>query len=108
MSMNHLRDSGPVGKRRARKSNTLQAASPEIVYRRCDRERVSGHSSPLPPGGGLALAVRPVYRRLGGVMSGGIPKAQHCVRLGTLLPFDYVEFDFIAFFERFVSVQLDC
>ena len=47
------------------------------------------------------------YRRLSSVVS-GIPKANHSIRLGTLLSFDYVELDLVAFFERFVSVQLDC
>jgi hypothetical protein len=48
------------------------------------------------------------YRRLSSVVSGCIPKANDSIRLGTFLPFDYVEFDLVAFFERFVSVQLDC
>ena len=38
---------------------------------------------------------------------GRIPKANHCIRLGTLLALNYVELDLIAFFERFVPVQLD-
>jgi hypothetical protein len=41
-------------------------------------------------------------------VGGCIPKANHSIRLGTFLPFDYVELDLVAFFERFVSVQLDC
>ena len=48
------------------------------------------------------------YRRLSSVVSGGFsPKAKHSIRLGTFLPFDYVELDLVAFFERFVTVQLD-
>ena len=45
---------------------------------------------------------------LSSVVSGSIPKANNRIRLGTFLSFDYVEFDLIAFFERFVSIQLDC
>ena len=41
-------------------------------------------------------------------MSSSIPQTNHCIRLGTFLSFDYVEFDLIAFFERFVAVQSDC
>jgi hypothetical protein len=48
------------------------------------------------------------YRRLSSVVSGFSPKANHSIRLRTFLPFDYVELDLVAFFERFVSVQLDC
>ena len=38
---------------------------------------------------------------------GGVPEAENCIRLRTFLPLDDVEFHFIAFFERFVSVQLN-
>jgi hypothetical protein len=41
-------------------------------------------------------------------MGGAVPKADYRVRLGTFLPFDDIELDFIAFFERFVSIQLNC
>jgi len=41
-------------------------------------------------------------------VSGFSPKANDSIRLGTFLAFDYVELDLVAFFERFVSVQLDC
>jgi len=42
-------------------------------------------------------------------MSGGIcPKANHGVCLWPFLTFDYVELDLVAFFERFVSIQLNC
>jgi len=39
---------------------------------------------------------------------GTIPEADYCVRLRALLALNNVELDFVAFFERFVSVQLDC
>jgi hypothetical protein len=39
---------------------------------------------------------------------GAIPEADNSIRLGAFLAFDYVEFDLIAFFERFVSIQLNC
>jgi hypothetical protein len=39
---------------------------------------------------------------------GAVPEANHSIRLGTFLPFDDVEFNLVAFFERFVPVQLDC
>jgi hypothetical protein len=58
-----------------------------------------------PPGGGLSGT--PGSDRSGrGV--GAIPVADDCIRLRAFLPFDYVEFDLIAFFERFVSIQLNC
>ena len=38
---------------------------------------------------------------------GGVPKANDSIRLGTFLPFDDIELDLIAFFERLVSVQLN-
>jgi hypothetical protein len=47
------------------------------------------------------------YVRLGGAV-GAIPKAYYGIRLWALLALDYIELDFVAFFERFVSVQLDC
>ncbi len=43
---------------------------------------------------------------VGGV--GAIPKTYYRIRLGALLALDYIELDVVAFFERFVSVQLDC
>ena len=39
---------------------------------------------------------------------GVIPEADYGIRLRTLLALDYIEFDLIAFFERFVPVQLNC
>jgi hypothetical protein len=39
---------------------------------------------------------------------GTIPKADYGIRLGTLLAFNYIELDVVAFFERFVPIQLDC
>jgi hypothetical protein len=44
--------------------------------------------------------------RLGGVSA--IPKPDYRIRLGALLALDYIELDVVAFFERFVSIQLDC
>jgi hypothetical protein len=42
-------------------------------------------------------------------MSGaGVSETNHGICLGTLLALNNVELDFIAFFERFVPVQLDC
>ncbi len=38
---------------------------------------------------------------------GAIPEADHRIRLRAFLAFYYVKFDFIAFFERFVPIQLD-
>jgi hypothetical protein len=39
---------------------------------------------------------------------GAIPIADNGIRLGTLLALYDVEFDLIALFERFVSIQLNC
>ena len=39
---------------------------------------------------------------------GAIAKADYGIRLGAFLALDYIELDVVAFFERFVSVQLDC
>jgi hypothetical protein len=39
--------------------------------------------------------------------AGTIPIADYSIRLRTLLTFDDVELDVIAFFERFVSIQLN-
>ena len=39
---------------------------------------------------------------------GGVPKSDYCVRLGTFLALDDIEFDVIALFQSFVAVQLDC
>jgi hypothetical protein len=39
---------------------------------------------------------------------GGIPHSDNCVRLGTFLTLDDIEFDVIALFQSFVAVQLDC
>jgi hypothetical protein len=44
----------------------------------------------------------------GRCMGAGFPVADYCIRLRAFLPFDYVELDLIAFFERFVSIQLNC
>ena len=63
------------------------------------------HRIPLKSGG--AGNAKPCFERLGGVM-GSVPEANNRIRLGTFLSFDYVEFDLIAFFERFIPVQLDC
>jgi len=41
-------------------------------------------------------------------MSSSVPEANNRIRLGAFLSFHYVEFDLIAFLERFVPVQLDC
>jgi len=38
----------------------------------------------------------------------GVLEECHCICLRAFLSFDYVEFDLIAFFERFVPIQLDC
>jgi hypothetical protein len=38
---------------------------------------------------------------------GGIPKADYGIRLRAFLALNYVELDLVAFFERFVSVQLN-
>jgi hypothetical protein len=56
------------------------------------------------------VRVRPVpYERLGGVMGGActIPIADYGIRLRAFLTFNDIELDFVAFFERFVSVQLN-
>jgi hypothetical protein len=45
------------------------------------------------------------YALCGGV--GAIAVADNRIRLRALLAFDYVELDLIAFFERFVSIQLN-
>ena len=39
---------------------------------------------------------------------GTIPKADYGIRLRAFLAFNYVELDLIAFFERFVPIQLNC
>jgi hypothetical protein len=45
----------------------------------------------------------------GGAVGGGVcPKANHGICLWSFLAFDYVELDLIAFFERLVSIQLNC
>ena len=49
----------------------------------------------------------PTYA-LGGAVSGAIPKTDDSIRLRALLALDYVELYLIAFFERFVPIQLDC
>ena len=41
-----------------------------------------------------------------GCCVGAVPVADNCIRLGTFLAFYDVELDFVAFFERFVSIQL--
>ena len=38
---------------------------------------------------------------------GAIPKANDCIRLRAFLSLDYVELDLVAFFERFVPIQLN-
>ena len=38
---------------------------------------------------------------------GAVPEANHGICLGTFLALDDVKLDLIAFFERFISVQLD-
>jgi hypothetical protein len=38
---------------------------------------------------------------------GAIPKADYGIRLRAFLSLDYVELDLVAFFERFVSIQLN-
>jgi len=45
--------------------------------------------------------------RLRGAVGCSIPETDYGVRLRAFLAFDNVELDFIAFFERFVSVQLN-
>jgi hypothetical protein len=42
-----------------------------------------------------------------GSAGGTIPISDHCIRLRALLTFNDIELDFVAFFERFVSVQLN-
>ena len=42
-----------------------------------------------------------------GCAVGGVLEANHCIRLGTFLTLDDVEFDLIALFQRFVTVQLN-
>jgi hypothetical protein len=39
--------------------------------------------------------------------AGAIPIADDSIRLRALLTFNDIELDFVAFFERFVSVQLN-
>ena len=52
---------------------------------------------------------RPAVRAgLGCAVGGAVPEANNSIRLGTFLPFDDVKLDLVAFFERFVSVQLNC
>ena len=41
-------------------------------------------------------------------MGSYIPQSDHCIRLGTFLTLDNVELNFVALFQRFVAVQLDC
>ena len=47
------------------------------------------------------------YAPSGCAMGGCVLEADYGVRLGTFLTLDDVEFDVIALFQRFVSVQLD-
>jgi len=49
-----------------------------------------------------------VILRLGGAVCCAVPKANYGICLGALLPLHNVEFNFIAFFQRFVPIQLDC
>ena len=39
---------------------------------------------------------------------GGVPHPNHSIGLGTFLALNDVKFDVVAFFEAFVSVELDC
>jgi hypothetical protein len=47
------------------------------------------------------------YASLGGVVGTILPKTDYGIRLRAFLAFDYIELYFIAFFERFVPVQLN-
>jgi len=60
-----------------------------------------------PPAGRRSCKNARAYKRLRGAVGGSIPETDYGVRLRAFLAFDYVELNFIAFFERFVSVQLN-
>jgi hypothetical protein len=47
------------------------------------------------------------YASLSGVVGTILPKTDYGIRLRAFLAFDYIELDLIAFFERFVPVQLN-
>jgi len=51
---------------------------------------------------------RPAVRAGLGCAVGAVPEANHRIRLRAFLPFDDVELHIVAFFKRFVAVQLDC
>ncbi len=45
---------------------------------------------------------------LGSIMGGRVSQSNNCVRLGTFLSLNDVEFHVIALFQSFVTIQLDC
>ena len=74
----------------------------------CDSRVICGRKPPLPPGGGLAGSpgTCPDLRGAGGARR-VFPIADYGIRLRALLAFNNIELDLIAFFERFVPIQLN-
>jgi len=58
-----------------------------------------------PLSGGLAGTPANTLR---GAVGGVFPEADYGIRLRAFLTFNNVELDLVAFFERFVPVQLNC
>ena len=84
------------------------SAGPACHYSKagCDTGREIRRTTGGPPAG-VDLRKRRVVTQLGCVVSGGVPEADYCVRLGTFLALNDVELDLIALFQSLVSVQLD-
>src|ERR1700691_5319480 len=63
----------------------------------------------LPPGGGVRGNVWTCPCLRGGVGGVGfIPEADTAIRLWAFLPFNNIELDLVAFFQRLVPIKLDC
>jgi hypothetical protein len=111
LSIEHFRDGGPAIWSCRWRRREPRPCGQETRKRIAEGVRRSNGEDALRPyrrAAVLRLRYARDYRRLSSVVSSSIPKANHGIRLGTFLTFDYVEFDLIAFLERFVSVQLDC
>jgi hypothetical protein len=72
----------------------------------------SGHTTPSLPRGSLTRNTRAPTRLscAGGAavaVGAAVPVADDSIRLGTLLALNDIELDLVAFFERFISVQLN-
>ena len=70
-------------------------------------EILQGCGDALPLGRRTAVLL---YRRLAlcGAVGGVFPEADYGIRLRAFLTLNNVELDLVAFFERFVPVQLNC